>query len=192
MGDKELDETNFSNQCSFSDDFEKFSDNKELDPFFDGHPVKDFVFVDNNSINIECSCGKKANLTNREIYEKLYEKKEELEKSTYGVCKEGDNHKKFEYYHEELKKNLCDICLKDINENLFNFDNNLRDYSIMVQKIEEKFQKDEKDGNIIPPQIKDSFKIIKEIFKINHHDYSFFSIIKGFYNFYIGNNELEV
>ena len=160
--------------------------NKDLNAFFDGDPIKNFVIIDNDNIYIECSCGKKANLTNREVYNKLCEIKEIIERNSYGVCKEADNHKKFEYYSEELNKNLCDLCLSENNldaQNLFNFDNHLHDYIIWGNQIIAKFEADTKGINIVASKIKESFKLIWEIFEINHHDYSFFSIIKGYYNF---------
>ena len=184
-----------STVCDFHEDFMNFDYNKILNAFFDGHPIKHFDFVDYNNIYIECSCGKKTILTKREVYDNLCEKQDLLERGFYTICKEGDNHKKFEYYSEELNKNLCDLCLKDKNldvETLFNFDNHLYDYKIWGQEILSKFEQDEKGNDIIPPQIKDSFRLFWKVCKDNHHDYSFFSITKGFHDFCVANIKKEI
>lgn len=194
MGDIDPEEKNISDICGFYDGYSSYLDNISLNALFDGHPIINFVIIDNDTIYIECGCGKKANLTNREIYNKFCEIKEIIERKSFGDCKEGDNHKKFEYYSEELKKNLCDLCLSEYNldpQNLFNFDNHLYDYVIWGNEIIVKFKADENSINIIPSKIKESFNLIWEIFTINHHDYSIFTIIKGYHNFCLRLNSNE-
>ena len=186
MGDIDPVEKNISNICGFYDGYQNHLDNISLDPLFFFFSIENFEIIDNDTSYIECSCGKKTNLTNREIYSKFCEIEEIIERNSFGNCKEADNHKKFEYYSEVLKKNLCDLCLSEYNldpQSLFNFDNHLYDYNIWGNEIIVKFKEDENGINIISSKIKESFNLIWEIFKINHHDYSFFRIIKGYHNF---------
>lgn len=187
MRDMDLDETECSQHCDFYIDYEKVNANRILNAFFDGHPLKDFNFDNYYSIFIECSCGKKTIITHREMLHRIIEIKEILENDNFKNCKE--HYKKYNFYSEELNKNLCDQCLdKDkLNntENFFNFDNNFYSYKEMGEKIEEKFKNDEDTSS----QIKDAFRIIFEEFKRNYHEYSFFVIIKGFYIFFIKTNQ---
>lgn len=181
----EFDETAYSKQCSFYSDYIKVIENQILDPFFDGHPIEIFEFQDYHHIYIKNSCGKKAILSDKEIYYKLCDIKEILEKDSFISCKEGNGYKKYNFYHRNLKKNLCDVCLgkEELNpdsKGLFNFDNNYHKYSIVGKQIKTKFLKDDNT----PMEIKKSFEIIFSIFEKNYNDYSFFMFIKGYYNFY--------
>ena len=190
MTEKEFDETQYSIQCNFYRDFIKVIDNELLAPLLDGHPLRRFGFEDCNNIYIECSCGKKANITPKEMLYILCDIKEEkLEKDSFIMCKEGNGHKKYNFYSVKLKRNLCDECLgkeelRSDDKELFNFDNNYHDYYEMGTKVEEKIKKDEKD-ELIPPEIKKSFDIIFSIFLKNYNDFSLFKLIEGFYSFFI-------
>ena len=181
----EFDETAYSKQCSFFPDYIKVIENQLLDLLLDGHPIEIFEFVDNHNIHIKNSCGKEAILSDKEIYYKLCDVIEKLEKDSFISCKEGNGHNKYNFYSRKLKKNLCDECLgkEELNrdsKDLFNFDNNYYKYYIVGEQIKQKFLNDD----ITPNEIKKSFEIIFSIFKKNYNDFSYFIFIKGYYNFY--------
>lgn len=185
MKGDEFDETEYSKQCIFYPDYIKVIENQLLDPLFDGHQIEIFEFEDNHNIHIKNSCGKEAILSDKEIYYKLCDVKEEIEKDSFIFCKEGNGHNKYNFYSRKLKKNLCDECLgkEELNrdsKDLFNFDNNYYKYYIVGEQIKQKFLNDD----ITPIEIKKSFEIIFSIFKKNYNDFSYFTFIKGYYNFY--------